>query len=347
MPGLVVAALALAALAVAARGLERRTTWYLASDQFAFLTFASDLAHGRIFHDPAVVRLLSGRDTGPPGPADAYYQTYLWRDGRLYSRYPPGFPLLLAATGAVAGEGGRHALNPILYLLLLGVLGILVGWLMRPVLPAAAAGAGVTVIWLLLVLPTAIHQWGITVARDLPAHLLALVAILAASGGWIATAGFAMGYAASIRPDALLWAVAIAPVVCLRGARLPRLLARGSAAFLVGAAPLLAYNTVTQGHPLAFTQGSEFRDLFTAPRPFVAAGVTPWPGISGGAFRLSSIPVVLPLNARYLVEAFGALLVPAAGALAWALARRRSLAGAFGIYAPVGLLFYSCWGRPD
>ena len=37
-------ALGLVALLVAARGLERHNTWYLASDQYAFLTFAATTA---------------------------------------------------------------------------------------------------------------------------------------------------------------------------------------------------------------------------------------------------------------------------------------------------------------
>ena len=50
---------------------------------------------------------------------DALAQTHFLRDGRLWSRYPPGFPALLAMAGALFGEVGEHALNPLLYLLLL------------------------------------------------------------------------------------------------------------------------------------------------------------------------------------------------------------------------------------
>src|SRR5262249_60230575 len=103
---------------VAARGLDRHATWYLASDQFAFLTFADDLRHGRIFHDPGEFAAIASNV--PPGrTADAYYQTYLWRDGRLFSRYPPGFPLLLALATLIGGAPAEHLLNPGLYLVLL------------------------------------------------------------------------------------------------------------------------------------------------------------------------------------------------------------------------------------
>src|SRR5215468_8969764 len=61
----VTVALVLLALVVAARGLERHTTWYLASDQFAFLTQADDLRHGRVFHDPGEFAAVASNV--PPG----------------------------------------------------------------------------------------------------------------------------------------------------------------------------------------------------------------------------------------------------------------------------------------
>ena len=47
------------ALAIAARGLWRHNNWYLATDQFAFLTFASDLRRGTVFHDDAVFERIA------------------------------------------------------------------------------------------------------------------------------------------------------------------------------------------------------------------------------------------------------------------------------------------------
>ncbi len=326
-----VLALALLALVVAARGLERRTTWYLASDQFAFLTFADDLRNGTVFHDPTIMRRLS--PSVPPHVAvDALFQTYIYRDGRLYSRYPPGFPMLLAAAGAIGGEAGQHLLNPILYLVLLAALGVGVAQL-------AGAGAGVAVMWAMLVVPAEVHYWGITVARDLPAHLLALVAVWAAWRGWTTAAAFALGVAATIRPDAVLWGLAVGAVA--RGVSLATVV-RGAIAFFVGLSPLLAYNTITQGHPLAFTQGTEFRNLLsTSPRPVVMDLV------SGGAFRLSHLRETLPVHLQYLWNAFGLLMVPALWTLGWATWRRSAVAGAFGPYALVAFVFYSCWGHGD
>ena len=250
----VAVALVLLALLVAARGLERHTTWYLASDQFAFLTQADDLRHGRVFHDPGEFAALASNV--PPGQtADAYYQTYLWRDGRLFSRYPPGFPLLLALAALVGGPNAQHLLNPVLYLVLLAAL-------------------------------------------------------------------------------ALVRRVRVAD------------LTRGSLAFLVGVTPLLAYNTITQGHPLAFTQGMEFRNVLgAAPATPAIATADTLPDLaltSGGGFRLRNLPHVLPANLRYLAGAFGLFLLPALGAL-----RGRLIAAALAPYALTAVPFFSCWGHGD
>jgi hypothetical protein len=336
----------LIALLVTARGLERRTTWYLASDQFAFLTFADDLRHGRVFHDPGAVAILA-EDVPRDQTADALYQTYLWRDGRLYSRYPPGFPLLLAAAGALGGERAMHLLNPLLYLVLVAALALFTGRLLRGAAIAAAAGAAAP--WALLVVPTEVHYWGITVARDLPAHLLALGALAAACGARFGLAGLALGFACCIRPDAVLYALSLGAVAL--GVRPgPRSLVGGSVAFVAGIAPLLAYNTITQGHPLAFTQGMEFRQLMSrgaGPPVATASILAQLPIVSGGGFRLRNLPQVLPQNLRYLGGAFGLFLLPAVGALLWALRRRTLVAGALAPYLVGAIFFYSCWGYGD
>ena len=337
----------LLALVVAARGLERRNTWYLASDQFAFLAFADDLRHGTVFHDPGAVALLAG--AVPRGEtADAYYQTYLWRDGRLWSRYPPGFPLLLAAAGALGGERAMHLLNPLLYLVLLGALALFTGALLEG--SAIAAGAAAAAPWALLVIPTVVHYWGITVARDLPAHLLGLGALGAAYAGRLGLAGLALGLACSIRPDAILYSLSLGAIALVLRPR-ARVLLSGTAAFVVGAAPVLAYNTITQGHPLAFTQGMEFRQLLGTgpgvPRMATAAILPPVSLVSGGGFRIGHLPRILPENLRYLGTAFGLFLAPAFGALAWAARRRPLVAAALGPHLVGSVLFFSCWGRSD
>ena len=196
--------LVLLALVVAARGLERRTTWYLASDQFAFLTFADDLRHRHVFHDAGSLAVLAAGV--PPGQTvDAYYLTYLWRDGKVFSRYPPGFPLLLALAGALGGERAQHLLNPLLYLVLLVALAWLTWRLLDGAPPGLATAAAAATPWALLVIPAEVHYWGITVARDLPAHLLAIGALAAACAGRFSLAGLALGIACTMRPDAILY----------------------------------------------------------------------------------------------------------------------------------------------
>ena len=76
-------ALVAVALGVAADGLVRLNTWYLASDQFAFLTFARDLRRGTVFHEDPSWTLIAQRS---PFTFDALAQTYFWRDGKLFSR---------------------------------------------------------------------------------------------------------------------------------------------------------------------------------------------------------------------------------------------------------------------
>src|SRR5262245_15710891 len=285
----------------------------------------------------------------PPGEtADAYYQTYLWRDGRLWSRYPPGFPLLLAAAGMIGGEQGMHLLNPLLYLVLLIGLALFAGGLLRGA--AIAAGAAAAAPWALLVIPTEVHYWGITVARDLPAHLLGLGALAAVCAGRYGLAGLALGFACTVRPDAILYSLSLGAVALVHNAP-ARTLMRGTVAFVASVSPLLLYNTLTQGHPLAFTQGMEFRQLLgSAPggSPVATAAVLPQlPLVAGGGFRLRNLPQVLPQNLRYLATAFGLFLPPAIGALVWAVRRRPLVTAALAPHLVGSVVFFSCWGRSD
>jgi hypothetical protein len=321
----------------------RHNTWYLASDQFAFLTFADDLTHGHVFHDPTTIDLVAGPLLPRVVAADAYYQTYIYREGLLYSRYPPGFPLLVAAAKLVGGETAAHWLNPLLYLVLIVVVGVLAGRIGPPAWAGATAAA---TMWALLVIPVEVHYWGITVVRDLPAHLLALTALLAAASAAPGRAGLLLGVAASIRPDAVLWGPSIA-LVLGRDARRLRAIARGSATFVAGLIPLLAYNTVTQGHPLAFTQGGEFTRTFETSLLAWPLGRVGPSIVQGGGFRLANFPSTFPVLVHYLAASFGMFLWLAIGTLIATTWRRSPLARAAGPYAVIGLLFYSCWSRGD
>lgn len=212
--------------------------------------------------------------------------------------------------------------------------------------PGGGFAAAAASIWALLVIPVEVHYWGITVARDLPAHLLALLSLLAATVGRAGRAGLCLGLAASIRPDAVLWAVSIGPLLRASDRGIGAAL-RSLVPFLAGALPLFAYNTLTQGHPFAFTQGSEFQRLFASNGLVAHASLLGVSFVSGGAFRLANLPLTLPVHLRYLASGFGAFLPLAVATLAIAAVSRRRLAGALAPYTVVGLLFYSCWGHGD
>jgi hypothetical protein len=119
-----------------------------------------------------------------------------------------------------------------------------------------------------------------------------------------------------------------------------------SAAYLVAASPLFAYNWITQGSPFAFTQGGEFRDVLgsiqSPPSMFMAQAI--W---SGGAFRAANLARSLPGNVQHLLSSFGWMVVPLTVATAWAPLRRPLLAAALLPYSVVAVLFYSFWSHPD
>jgi hypothetical protein len=172
------------------------------------------------------------------------------------------------------------------------------------------------------------------------------LAVLAALAGAPVRAGMALGLAASIRPDAILWAPSVA-LVLPRRARTPRTIVGASLAFALGALPLFAYNTITQGHPLAFTQGSEFRGVFESALGGVGTMLAGASFVSGGAFRLRHFPETFPAHLRYLASSFGVFLWLAGGLLVVALRSGWPIARALGTYVVIGLLFYSCWGHGD
>ncbi len=340
------AVVGVAALAVTTWGLIRHNNWYLASDQFAFLTIARDLRAGQVFHDAAIFDVVAPlRD--PTTRFDALTQTFFLEGGRLWSRYPPGFPLLLAAAGVIGGEAGEHALNPLLYVATLGALAWLAHRLLAPLGAAAAAGAAALVPWGVLLVPTSVHLWGITVARDLPAHLCGVLALIAALGGHPVRAGLALGFACDIRPDALLYGLPLALIFALE--RVPlRARLKGAAAFVVALTPLLLWNFLTQGSILGFGQEMEFRALFSSRQvesPIATAQALPF--VSGGAFRLQNLRHTLPANAGDLWAAFGFSLL-LAGVAPWvSRGRRARVAAALLPYPAAALVFYSCWSHPD
>jgi len=298
-----------------------------------------------VLHDPTIFKIVAPR-ANPTRAHDALVQTYFWRGDVAYSRYPPGFPALLAVAGLIGGEAAQHALNPLLYLVMLALVGWLTWALVAPRDRLLAAGAAATAMWLVLVLPTDVHLWGITVARDLPAHVLGLLAVLAAVARRHVWSGLALGLACTIRPDAILYAASLAAVLWVDGVRL-RALLLGIGAFLAGASPLAAYNTLTGGHPFAFTQAGEFTELLSRLLSPAAAHARTIVFDSGGAFRLANLRETLPASLALLGRAFGGTALLVALGAVWAARVRRPMVAALLPYPLLAVPFYACWSHAD
>jgi len=370
----VLAALWLAAtaelLVLTALAVHEHTTWYLAIDQFGYLTFAHDLLHGRVFHHWPPFDALAAR---LPAQVDVLVQSYVADHGRLYCRYPPGYPLLLAGWIGLLGDDAAHVLNPTIFLALLTLLLAFGTRLFRS---RWWATAGVALI-VLFSERTELFRWALTPVRDPATHLAALLGLflLLPAGGArlsarrVGAAGLALGYAGSIRPDAVLY---LAPAGLVAAARwweerpgwrpVLRQLAAGAAALTLGLAPLLAYNTAATGRPWRLTQGMEVQSFLAAHSPPTAErpaqprvgspSGAPWRGgtvsaVQGGGLRLANLPQMLPANVALLRATYGDVLLALAlwGAFV-ALVQRRVLFLAVVPYAVLALLFVSCWSNP-
>ena len=353
---------------------ERHVTWYLAVDQFGYLTFASDLLAGRVFHQWKPLEALGA---AIPQRTDVLAQTYV-RDGDvLYCRYAPGFAMILAGWMGLFGTEAAHLLNPVMYLVLLGAT-LLFQWRVFRSPWRATAGTA-----LIALFPTNIHLWGLTLTRDLAAHLAAFVGLflmLPARGrplGWQRglAAGLVLGFAVCIRPDGVLYVVAACAMALVRWRRehapwrqLARAAAAGALGLVVGASPFLAYNWAATGNPFLPTQGMEL-SLLPAPPPKPAAAPPPtqpteqedrvaypsagWRGgthmdVQGGGLRLSNLQTTLPGNWKLLVLAHSPALLGIAG---WGVLvgflRWPVFATGAVTYCLLAFPFYSCWPRPD
>jgi hypothetical protein len=364
-----------------AQNLERQITWYLAVDQFGYLSFAHDLLHGRIFHEWAPLKALVPFF---PSRTDLLAQTYVYDAGRLYCRYAPGFPMLLAGWIGLLGDDRAHYLNPTLYLVLLAVALAFQWRLFRSPWRAAAGTALITLF------PTMMYLWGLTLTRDLSAHVFAFTGLFlllpvygrAMRPRRLLAAGAALGFAIAIRPDAVLYLVAATFMLVVRwGHERRRLSVNGAAraglalvlGIAVGASPFFAYNWAATGNPLIPTQGMELPLLPSLPAPafkpqtrtsasparqpggdqkvgFPSAG---WRGgtleqVQGGGLQLAHLATTLPGNWAMLLRAYTPLVFGVAvwGAVVASVLRPMFAAGAVS-YSIVAFLFFSCWPRPD
>jgi hypothetical protein len=360
-------------LVVVGINLERKVTWYLAVDQYGYLTFANDLVHGKVFHDWPLLGALGPR---LPDRIDVLSQTYVYDRGRVYCRYAPGFPLLLAGWIRVFGANAVHALNPLVFLALL---------CLALAYQARAGGerwrplAGTA---LIVLCPTFLHLWALTLVRDLAAHLAGLAGLFlllpiagrpeALTPLRAAAAGLAIGYAASIRPDAIIYVV---PAMLVAGrqwirarlaaSRIAGALVAGALGLMIGLTPFLGFNYLATGNPLRPTQGMELDSLLPAAPPQAAAhapvtdtGRVGYPslgwqggtqyGVQGGGVRLTNFSGTFPGNIALLRGAYGDTLLGFAvlGALL-AMILRRALFLTAVPYCVLALVVFSFWSRPD
>jgi hypothetical protein len=351
-------------------GIERKITWYLAVDQYGYLAFAHDLARGQVFHHWPPLEALKD---GMPPRMDVLVQTYVYDQGKLYCRYAPGFPILLAGWLTLFGDDGAHYLNPTIFL---SLLVLLIVFQRRVFRSRWRATVGVALVALF---PTFLHLWALTLTRDLATHLAGLIGLFLLlpvgtrrlGPGRVAAAGLAVGFAGTIRPDAVLY---LLPALCVAAVRwyrerarpvfIARALAAGLLGVVLGLAPSLAYYWAATGSPFRPTQGMEVEQFLStsgpstpppspAGKPRVGFPPGAWRGgtataVQGGGLRFSHLWNTLPGNVRLLRDAYGDvfLLAAIAGAVI-ASVRRRILFAATVPYCVLALIFFSFWGRPD
>jgi len=348
------------------RFVEARVTWYLSIDQLGYLTFARDLLAGHVFHDWPVAAALAEL---LPSPTDVLAQSYLHEDGLVYSRYAPGYPLLLAGWIGLFGVDAAHLFNPCLVPVF--VLG-LAAFHGRALGSAWRGGAAAI---LTVLLPTQMLFWFMTLTRDPTAHLLALLGLAVAwprrergRGLRTVVAGVLLGFAVAVRPDAVLYVLPAAALwataVRFEWRRLVRLAPLAAAGLAVGVAPLVAVNVVTTGNPFWTPQVVEIREIVPGEQgetpppaedgtPRVAYPPPSWQGgtheqVQGGGISLANLATILPKNVARLVDAFGlfGLGLAAWGVVVASLIHRR-LVLALVPYLVVAFFFFSCWPRSD
>jgi hypothetical protein len=352
-------------LVVLARMLGARITWYLAVDQFGYLQFAHDLLRGKIFHDwePATIMGLLPKRT------DVLAQTYIWDNGRMYCRYAPGFPMLVAGWMALFGDARVAYLNPTIFLGLL-VMVMAIGWRLT-----GSPWRGLAAAVLVALCPTRMYWWSLTLTRDLSAHFFAFIGLYQLlpresqpmTARRVVVAGLALGFAASIRNDAVLYLLpaAVLGVVAWRrerppGRRVAGLVAGATAALLLGLLPTLGFNAITTGNPFRATQGMEVERFFSnaaeevqwgAPRVAYPPGMwrgTAYAQVSGGGLRLENFPRTVRGEWKLVQDAYGPVLLGlAALGVVVGLVLRPVLVLFTVPYVVVSFLFYSCWFRPD
>ena len=360
-------------LAYKAAALERRITWYLAVDQFGYVTMADDFLHGHLLHRWPPAEALAPR---LPPRVDILVQAYEWDHGRIYSRYAPGFPLLLAAWRILFGRDAIYYLNPFLFIVLVALVVAYQRRLFGSRWRALVGGA-------LLVLfagngfaGSNVSVWSLTLTREMSAHVTGLAGLFPLLP-WrstrlgprrIAVAAVLLGFAASIRPDNVLYLIPAGSLALARWRRerapwlaVGRALGAAALAYTLGLAPLLAYNWVAIGNPFRPTQSMEVEQfLSAAPPPEEPVALAQaeslrvgypsgWHGgwfahVQGGGLKLSNFRVTIRGTWQLARQIYGPAFLGLAlwGACVAAVRRRLTLLASAAYIVPA-VLFYSCW----
>ena len=265
------------------------------------------------------------------------------------------------------GEQAAHTLNPLVFLAVLATLIALVKRAHGSLWPGTIVAA------LIFLCPTGVSLWALTPTRDLSAHLCGLLGLTALAGAGSLTAwtlfaaSLALGFAATIRPDAVLY---LLPAAVLAGwrwrhgaahASLARLGGAAAIGLLLGFTPSFVYYGIVTGNPLRPPQAVELKEFFGPARldslkeqpaegrigyPPKAWRGTDLEPLSGEGMKLAYLPTTLPGNWMKIRRLYGDMLVVlAVVGLGAAAVLRPALALALGLYITTALIFYSFWGR--
>ena len=346
-----------------------RTSWYLAIDQFGYLSFAENLRAGRVSYSSDVAHMLTYAHYGKI--VDVFGQTYLLTDGALYSRYAPGFPIILAITSMIFGEPAVHDVNAVA----MGLVLLAIAWVTRRLFNANWLGLAAAL--MATMLPMELLLWSISPLRDVPCHVLTMsgLALLIPSAdglrparGRLLLAGLLIGYAVAMRVDAILYLVPCVLLLWWQGPWSRANLAAAVLTFFIGVSPLLIYNQIATGNPLLPTQALELNQILSQgpqedndnsllaelflPADAQAADQIRGPRQyrklnQGGGFRLSHLETTLPGNLRQFSKVFGGLGL-ALGIFGACLSIRRPILFLATVpYIVLATLFYSFWTRAD
>jgi hypothetical protein len=233
---------------------------------------------------------------------------------------------------------------------------------------------GLVVAVLISLCPTMMYWWSLTLTRDLSAHLFAFIGLYQLiprpqqplTLRRAAIAGLAVGFAGTIRNDAVLYFIPTALLVAANWWRnwpptpiLTKVAGGLVLGIVIGLLPTLAYNAVTTGNPFKPTQGMEIEQFLpsAAPPPVFGKPKVGFPSlwhggtashVQGGGLRMDNFARTAPVEWNFVFSGYGWVLLVLAGLGAIvALVRRPAIFLFAAPYAVTAFLFYSCWSKAD